>query len=133
MEPAYKTGSVIYVKEVDPKTLAENDVITFKMGNGMTATHRIVELVPDDTHPDIKHFRTKGDANDVTDGSLVCYEQVIGTPIFTIPYLGYLAAYIQQPPGTYVAIIISLALIFLVIAVDIITEEEEKNAAKKVK
>ena len=31
MEPAYQTGSLIYVKKVDPFTLQAGDVITFMM------------------------------------------------------------------------------------------------------
>lgn len=44
------------------------------------------------------------------------YKNVIGTPVFTIPYAGYIANYIQNPPGRYFAIaggLILLALVFL--------------------
>lgn len=68
------------------------------------ATHRVVEVVPDEDDPSTLRFRTKGDANDAEDGSLVHYKNVIGTPVFTIPKLGYAANYIQHPPGLYVAI-----------------------------
>lgn len=63
------------------------------------ATHRVVEVVPDEDDPSTLRFRTKGDANDAEDGSLVHYKNVIGTPVFTIPKLGYAANYIQPPPA----------------------------------
>ncbi len=132
MEPEYPTGSLIYIKEIDPAELEVNDVITFKISSGMTATHRIIELVPGEDS-DIVRFRTKGDANDVVDGSLVKQDDVIGTPVFMIPLLGYLATYIQQPPGSYIAITVSVALIILVIMVDIATDDKKQDVMKKMK
>lgn len=107
MEPTYHVGSLIYVKKVDPYTLEAGDVITYSISEEMVATHRIVEVIPDEEDPEVIRFKTKGDANEAEDGSLVYYENVQGTPIFTIPYLGYIANYIQNPPGTYFAIDIS--------------------------
>ena len=104
MEPAYHTGSVIYVKEVDTDTLAAGDVITFMVSEDTVATHRIVQVVPDDDEPDVIRFMTKGDANESVDGTLVHYKNVIGKPVRSIPYLGYIASYIQNPPGTYIAV-----------------------------
>ena len=49
MEPAYPTGSVIYVKEVDYKTLEVGDPITFMLSEDIIATHRIVEI--EDCYP----------------------------------------------------------------------------------
>ena len=77
------------------------------------ATHRVVEVVPDEDDPSTLRFRTKGDANDAEDGSLVHYKNVIGTPVFTIPKLGYVANYIQHPPGLYVAISAGAVLLLL--------------------
>ena len=71
MESVYPTGSLIYISDVDPTTLQVNDAITFRLKDGTIATHRIIEFVPDETDPTIVHFRTKGDENDIADGSLV--------------------------------------------------------------
>lgn len=116
MEPAYHTGSVIYVKEIDPADIKVGDPITFMLNEDTIATHRVVEVVPDEDDPSVLRFRTKGDANDSVDGGLVHYKNVIGTPVFTIPYLGYVASFIQNPPGMYYAIalgVVLLALVFL--------------------
>ena len=120
MEPTYHTGSLIYVKKVDPFQLEAGDVITFMLDEDTVATHRIVGVVPDEEDPSVIRYRTKGDANDAVDGGLVHYKNVIGTPVFTIPYLGYVASYIQQPPGTYVAISAGAIILLLMFVPDIL-------------
>lgn len=127
MEPTYHTGSLLYVKETDPKQLEVGDIITFKINENLTATHRIIELVADDKNADIIRFKTKGDANDTADGSLVESDNVVGKPIFFIPYLGYVAAYIQQPPGLYVAMVVGAVLISFVFLIDYLTKDCKKN------
>ncbi len=96
MEPTYHTGALIYVKKVDPYTIQVGQPITFLLTEDTVATHRVVEIVKDETDPNVIRFRTKGDANEVEDGSLVHYKNVIGVPVFSIPYLGYVADFIQH-------------------------------------
>jgi len=125
MEPTYHVGSLIYVKDVDPFELESGDVITFMLDEDTVATHRIVEVVPDEEDPSTIRFRTKGDANDAEDGSLVHYKNVVGSPIFTVPKLGYVAAYIQNPPGTYIAISGGAILLLLVFLPDLFADDGE--------
>lgn len=134
MEPTYHTGSLIYVKKVDAARLSEGTVITFMLDEDTIATHRVVGVVPDEEDPSVVRYRTKGDANENEDGGLVHYKNVIGTPVFTIPKLGYLANYIQHPPGTYVAIsagALILLLMFLPELLGMLTGEEKKQQAAK--
>ena len=133
MEPTYHTGSLIYVKKTDPYTIKEGQPITFMLDENTVATHRVVGIVPDEEDPTVIRFRTKGDANEAEDGSLVHYKNVIGTPIFTIPYLGYVANYIQHPPGMYIAISAGAVLLLLVFIPDIFADEDDKNESKKKK
>lgn len=127
MEPTYHVGSLIYVKETDTAQLAEGDVITFLLDENTVATHRIVGVVPDEEDPSVLRYRTKGDANSAEDGKLVHYKNVIGTPVFTIPLLGYVASYIQNPPGTYIAIAVGIILLLLVFLPDLIGEDGEEE------
>lgn len=130
MEPEYRTGSVIYVKSVEPEELKVGDVITYKLTAESNATHRIIEIVPDGNAPNTLYFRTKGDANDTEDAALVHEQNVIGKPIFTIEYLGYIANFVQNPPGRYLSIAIGLILIIIVFMIDILTAgktAEEEN------
>ena len=132
MEPTYHTGSLIYVKKVDATKLSEGTVITFMLDEDTIATHRIVGVVPDEEDPSVIRYRTKGDANENEDGGLVHYKNVVGTPVFTIPKLGYLANYIQHPPGTYVAIsagALILLLMFLPELLGMLTGDEKKGQA----
>jgi len=132
MEPTYHVGSLIYVREVDTNTLKVKDPITFKLGDNTIATHRIVEIVPDEENPKEYKFRTKGDANEDIDANLVEPNKVLGKAYFTVPYLGYLATYIQSYPGNMVAICTSIALIILVIMIDMITEEPKQEIPDKI-
>lgn len=133
MEPVYHTGSLIYVKDVDYRDLGEGDVITFMLNEDTVATHRIVGVVPDEEDPSVVRYRTKGDANDAEDGALVHYKNVIGSPVFTIPYLGYVANYIQNPPGTYIAISGGAVLMILVFLPDLLGSDEEEKKTEKPK
>ena len=75
MEPTYHTGSLIYVKKVEPYTIEEGQPITFMLNENTIATHRVVGIVPDEEDPTVIRFRTKGDANDAEDGGLVHYKK----------------------------------------------------------
>lgn len=133
MEPTYHVGSLIYVREVDTNTLKVKDPITFKLGDNTIATHRIVEIVPNEQDSTKYSFRTKGDANEDIDANLVEPNKVLGKAYFTVPYLGYLATYIQSYPGNMVAICTAIALIILVIMIDMLTEENKEEQIKETK
>ena len=119
MEPTYHVGSLIYVKPVDYQELQAGDPITYMISEETVVTHRIVEVLPDETDPDAMWYVTQGDANTTPDSSAVHYKNVIGKAVFSIPYLGYVSDYVQHPPGTYVAIAVAAFLILLVFLPDI--------------
>ncbi len=132
MEPTYRTGSLIYVKAVDYRELESGDVITYMVNENTVVTHRIAGIVPDDEDASVLRFRTKGDANGVEDGSLVHYRNIIGSPVFAVPYLGYVANMIQNPPGTYIAISLGAVLLLLVFLPDLLfTDKDEQKSKKK--
>ncbi len=127
MEPAIETGSLIYIKKIDCNELKSGDVITFMLSKNTVATHRIVDIIPDETDPTLLRFQTKGDANNSVDGAPVHCQNVLGTPIFTIPKLGYLASYIQQPPGSYLAVAIGAALVLFIYLPGIFMGDDKKK------
>ena len=137
MEPTYHVGSMVYVREVDATELVEGDVITFTLPGGAIATHRIIEVIEDEKDPTMRCFRTKGDANDDPDGNLVLPREIIGRVSFSIPLLGYVAAYVQQPPGRYVALGACMVLLAAIFMFDLVKaviavwhgqdEEQEEN------
>lgn len=127
MEPEYLTGSIIYVRNVDPEDLEVDDVITFHLTEDITATHRIIEILPAESGEELR-FRTKGDNNDEPDVAPVYAHEVVGQPVFNIPLLGYVAAFIQQPPGLYVAIAGGLIILLLVVVTDVLTDDKPKGS-----
>ena len=127
MEPTYHVGSLIYVKSVDYKELKAGDPITYMISQDTVVTHRIIEVLVDQEDPDTIRYFTQGDANAQPDGTSVHYKNIIGKPVFSIPYLGYVSHYIQNPPGKYVAISGGAILILLVFLPDIFTDENKKK------
>lgn len=124
MEPAYPVGSLIYVKAVDCKELKVGDPITYRLDEDTVVTHRIIEVLIDEEDPDTIRYFTQGDANDIPDATSVHYKNILGTPVFAIPYMGYVSNYIQNPPGMYVAISAGAILLMLVFLPDLFSDEK---------
>ena len=130
MEPTYHVGSLIYVKEVDPADIKIGDPITFVLNeNLVVATHRVVDIDIDEEG--IIRYHTKGDANESEDGGTVHQGNLLGKPVFTIPYLGYVANFMQNPPGTYISIAGGAVLVLLMFLPELIgafTEDDKKES-----
>ena len=127
MEPEYSVGDLIYVKKVDPSEVEVGDDITFVLNEHLqVATHRVIKVeMKEGTNDEGKPYTyylyyTKGLANKDPDQTPVHSENLIGTPVFAIPYLGYVSDYIQHPPGTYIAIGAMAVLILLAFLPDLI-------------
>lgn len=133
MEPEYPTGSLIYVKKIDTSSLQVGDTISFKLSENVIATHRIVELVPDENNPSVMQYRTKGDANDAADSSLVSTEDIIGKVVFCLPKMGYFLNYIQSPTGITTTVLVSLLLIALVFVSELITADGSSRLVWKIR
>jgi len=126
MEPTYHTGSLIYVKKIDPQDVKEGDPITFVLDENLTvATHRVIKIDEEN-----QHFYTKGDANEYPDASPVHFKNLIGKPAFTIPYMGYVASYIQNPPGRYIAIAAAAIILLLIFLPDLFDDSKKKGKGK---
>ncbi len=124
MEPEYSVGDLIYVKDIDPATIKVGDVITFLVNEDLVVgTHRVVRV---DTEN--QRFYTKGDANETEDGSPVHFNNVIGVPKFSIPKLGYVSNFVQNPPGMYITIAAFVVLIVIVFIPDMIAGKKKEEA-----
>lgn len=122
MEPTYSEGDLLYVKEVDPDSVKVGDPITFVLNEDLVvATHRVVAIDSEN-----RQFTTKGDANETEDAAPVHFNNLIGVPVFSIPLLGYVSAYIQSPPGMYVAIGLGVVLLAAVFLPDMLTKKDKK-------
>lgn len=125
MEPNYHVGSIIYVKDVEPDTLQVGDAISFMISESTVATHRIIEILPDEEDPNVIRFRTKGDNNDIPDTNPVHCNNVLGKVVGTVPLLGYVSDFVQNPPGTYITIGAVAILVLAVFLPDIFTSARE--------
>ena len=127
MEPNYSVGDLIYVKDVDPDSVKVGDPITFVLNEDLVvATHRVVAIDSEN-----RQFTTKGDANKTEDAAPVHFNNLIGVPVFAIPLLGYTSAYIQSPPGLYVAIALGVALLAVVFLPDLLAKKNKKEEVQE--
>lgn len=153
MEPAYHVGSLIYVQKAEPHQIKVGDPITFVVNEDLlVATHRVVnidirttkqETVTDEagqtTTMEVPldefayYFYTKGDANDVADGAPVYYKNLLGKPVFTIPYLGYLSSWLQTRKGAILGVTFGIVLLMLIFMPDMLRAMDEPSKKKKKK
>ena len=116
MEPTYSVGDLLYVKEVDPDSVQVGDPITFVLNeNLVVATHRVIRVDAEN-----RYFYTQGDANDTPDAAPVHFNNLIGVPKFSLPGLGYVSDFVQNPPGTYITIGVGLMIIALLFLPDLL-------------
>lgn len=127
MVPTYETGELLYVKETDPKDIEKGTPITFALNTNTVVTHRVIEVINREEDPGTRYFRTKGDANNMADGTLISEDNVLGVPKYSIPKLGYLAFYIQNPPGRYIAIAVAAFILFFTFLPDVLGEGQNKK------
>ena len=111
----FNAGSLIFVKEVDPSTLKEGDIITFMSQNsqsfGETVTHKIRKLTTDsEGNPG---FITYGTTTDTDDETIVTYPYVLGKYEKYIPTLGTFFNFLKTTPGYFVCIFTPFMLIIL--------------------
>ena len=126
MEPAIHTGSVVFDKT--DGDYAKGDIITFKVSESKdTVTHRIVEIKKEDN---AISYKVKGDANDTADPDLVLKDNVVGKVIFSIPYFGYLVAFMKTLPGLIIFIILP-SLIVVYGEIDKIKKEIDRMRNKE--
>ena len=130
MESEYPVGSLIYVKKVDYKELKVGGHITHLLAENTVVTHRIIEVLVDEEDPNTIGYFIQGDANGIPDAKSVHYKNIIGMPVFTIPYMGYVSNYIQNPPGMYVAISAGAILVMLAFLPDLFADDKKKQPAR---
>lgn len=121
MEPNIHVGALIVVKDTDFENLEVGDAVTYVLSNGTPCTHRIISIDSEN-----KYVTTKGDANDSEDAA-VYYKNIVGKVVANVPLLGYAVYFVQNPPGSYIAIAIVALIIALMFLPDIFKSENNKN------
>lgn len=114
MEPAVPTGSLVYIKYVEPGDIETGDIIAFygSDARGSIITHRVVS-----NSNAMGEFITKGDANAENDMNPVTYEQYVGKMVRSIPKVGGIVQTITVGSGkTVLKCVIGLAIVLQVLA-----------------
>jgi len=124
MEPELSVGDLVYVKPVDSiYDIQIGDDITFVKDENLTvATHRVVRIDLEN-----QHLYTQGVANNAEDAEPVHYKNVIGEVQFSLPLLGYVSNFVQNPPGMYITVAVGAALIVLVFLPDFLRFRKKKE------
>ncbi len=115
----FDAGDLILVKEVDPATLQEGDIISYisQSSNsfGKTITHKIRCLTT--TTDGDSGFITYGTTTGTDDEQIVTYPCVVGKYQFCIPNLGYFFHFLKTVPGYLICILLPFFLLILIEAV----------------
>ncbi len=117
MEPTIRVGGVVFSREIDADEVETGDIIVFHtpgvfdMSDAAMdlTTHRVVERLR--TEDGSVAFRTKGDANRSSDPWVVTPDRLHGTAGFSVPYFGYVAAFVRRPVGFVLVIVLPVALL----------------------
>ena len=111
----FNAGDLVLVKEVDPSTLQEGDIISYTSQNssnyGEVVTHKIRKLTMDANGE--PGFITYGTTTDTDDETIVTYEYVIGKYSKSIPKVGTFFQFLKSTPGYIVCILIPFLILIL--------------------
>jgi signal peptidase len=110
MEPFMQVGGIVVIKPAPTYTVG--DVITFGADTTtqIPTTHRIVEATGEGSNV---AFTTKGDANDSADPSPTHPQDIEGKVLLSIPYIGYVLAFLRTKLGFILLVGLPAAAIFL--------------------
>ena len=111
----FNAGDLVLVKEVDPSTLKEGDIIAYTSQNtsnyGETVTHKIRKLTTDANGE--PGFVTYGTTTDTDDETIVTYPYVLGKYSSHIPKVGAFFQFLKSTPGYIVCVLIPFLLLIL--------------------
>lgn len=127
----FKSGDLIFVKEIDPEKLQIGDIITFisKDENSLdeTLTHKIRSFVTDSSGS--RGFITYGTSTNADDQGVVLYQDVLGKYEFHIAGLGTVFAFLKTTPGFFLCIFtpIMLVIIYEIINFFVLLKKSKKE------
>lgn len=111
----FNAGDLVLVKEVDPTTLQEGDIIAYQSQNsenyGATVTHKIRAKTTDPKgNPG---FITYGTTTGVDDETVVTYPFILGKYQVALPKVGTFFQFLKTPQGYIVCILVPFLLLIL--------------------
>ncbi len=116
----FSAGDLVLIKDVDPSTLKEGDIISYTSQNtsnyGKTVTHKIRKLTTDAQGE--PGFITYGTTTDTDDEIVVTYPYVLGKYQTHIPKVGTFFQFLKTTPGYIVCILIPFLILILMQGID---------------
>lgn len=116
MVPTINVQDAIIIRREEPENLKQGDIISFlatdSYYSGKVITHRIIGI--EHAEDGSLLYRTKGDNNNVADGTLVNEGNVYGKVLFRIPWLGYIRQFLSTYFGWILCI--ALPLLYLILS-----------------
>ena len=111
----FDAGDLVLIKEVDPATLQEGDIIAYTSQNtdnfGKTVTHKIRSLTKtEDGEPG---FITYGTTTDTDDETIVTYPYVLGKYQTRVPKVGKFFQMLKTPQGYIIFILLPFLILIL--------------------
>lgn len=111
----FNAGDVVLVKEVDPTTLREGDIISFISQDpdnyGETITHKIRALTTDANGE--PGFITYGTTTNTDDSTVITYPFILGKYQTHIPKVGTFFRFLKTTQGYIVCILVPFLLLIL--------------------
>jgi signal peptidase len=125
MEPSFEAGDMIIVESVDPESVSEGDVITFRREDSDTpVTHRVIDV---DQSDGAATFKTKGDANEEADNGRVQAEQVVGRVMFSVPEVGHVISAAATTTGRLLFFVLPLGLLAILEIINFLGADPEEE------
>jgi signal peptidase I len=128
MSPTVPAGSLVFIHPAPGKPVQIGDIIAFTLPDSpkTTVLHRVSDVT---TNPLTYH--TKGDNNNAADRWSVPASSVMGTYLYSLPGVGYLAAFVRTKLGF--GLMIGIPVLYLIytqirLIIDGIEEEIHKRA-----
>lgn len=111
----FDAGDIVLVKETDPASLKEGDIIAYISQNshnfGEIVTHKIRKLTTDANGS--PGFITYGTTTDTDDETIVTYPYVVGKYTGHIPKAGTFFQFLKTTPGYIICILLPFLLLIL--------------------
>ncbi len=120
MEPVINRGDLVIDGRFDIATLQPNDIITFEAdvdydGDKDIVTHYVYSITGNATEG--YFIRTIRYAGVTSDPWILEEEDIIGRYLFHIPFVGYVAEFMQTPLGIMVIAMDGIALIAIILII----------------
>ena len=111
----FAAGDVVVIKEVDPSTLQEGDIISYESTSaenfGEVVTHKIRSKTTDANGE--PGFITYGTTTNTDDEAVVTYLYVLGKYQFHLPKIGTFFQFMKTVPGYFTCIFLPFMLLIL--------------------